>query len=68
MPVVIGIMTKDGESSRIDPARVAIWSAFFLAIVLLLDQSTSVNIELYVLLVVTVVVVLIIFNHIQNRE
>ena len=43
----------------LDPASVAIWSAFILALALFLRRSQSINLELYVLLIVVIIAVLI---------
>lgn len=52
----------------LDPAAVAIWSAFILALVLLLRRSYSISLELYVLLIVAIVAVLIGLNYVMNTE
>lgn len=62
-------MTEDGGTGGLfDPASVAIWSAFFLTIVLFVSQSHSINLELYILLAVGFIVVLIGANYVLKND
>lgn len=52
----------DDSGPLLDPASVAIWSAFVLTVLVFFGRSSSLNVELYVFIIAIVVVVVLGYN------